>query len=190
MGLGLDFKFLSGARDAVMYYSKELSNLFIVSEEVLADAENNTVLTQMKNDGIVWDLMVIDTSECIDGINPALYTENIGMKADRVLIFAPTPAAYTDSPDCIKEIVTALSAKDADVSAPINADTMKFSMDNPYLNYPDESSTFAKSSLFTILSAKAQFLRIFTLTKFRQVCVTAQAEMYSKNTTFPKERFI
>ena len=144
MGLGLDFKFLSGARDAVMYYSKELSNLFIVSEEVLADAENNTVLTQMKNDGIVWDLMVVDTSECIDGINPALYTENIGMKADRVLIFAPTPAAYTDSPDCIKEIVTALSAKDADVSAPINADTMKFSMENPYLNYPDESSTFAE----------------------------------------------
>ena len=39
MGQGLDFKFLSGARDAVMYYSKELSNLFIVSEEVLADAE-------------------------------------------------------------------------------------------------------------------------------------------------------
>lgn len=144
MGLGLDFKFLSGAKDAVTYFSNELSNLFIVSEDVLSDSENNAVLAEMKNSGIVWDLMIIDTSENIDGINPALYTENIGMKAEKVLVFAPTPAKYTDSPDCIKDVVSALLKDNADVSAPINADTMKFSMDNPYLNYPDEKSTFAE----------------------------------------------
>ena len=144
MGLGLDFKFLSGAKDAVTFYSPELSNLFIVSEDVLSDSENNTVLSEMKSNNIVWDLMIIDTSENIDGITPSLYTENIGMKAEKVLVFAPTPAKYTDSPDCIKEVVTALLKDNADVSAPINADTMKFSMDTPYLNYPDEKSAFAE----------------------------------------------
>lgn len=144
MGLGLDFKFLSGAKDAITYYSKELSNLFIVSEDVLGDAENNAVLSDMKKSGIVWDLIIVDASESIDGINPALYTENIGMKAERVLVFAPTPSAYTETPDSVKEIVTALMNKQVDVSAPINADTMKFSMNSPYLNYPDESGKFAE----------------------------------------------
>lgn len=142
MGLGLDFKFLSGAKDAVTYFSGELSNLFIISEDVLSDSENNAVLSEMKKNGIVWDLMIVDTSESIDGINPALYTENVGMKADRVLIFAPTPSVYTEAPDCVKTIAEALLNKDADTSAPINADTMRFSMDNPYLNYPDESGKF------------------------------------------------
>lgn len=144
MGLGLDFKFLSGARDAVMYYSPELSNLFIVSEDVISDSENNAVLSAMKNDKIVWDLIIVDTSESIDGINTSLYTENVGMKAEQVLVFAPMPSSYTETPDSVKEIVTALLNKNADVSAPINADTMKFSMDTPYLNYPDESGTFAE----------------------------------------------
>ncbi|MBQ8411680.1 MAG: hypothetical protein IJX15_08145 [Ruminiclostridium sp.] len=144
MGLGLDFKYLSGARDAVMYYSPELSNLFIVSEDVIADSANNSVLNAMKNDNIVWDLIIADTSESIDGINTALYTENVGMKAERVLVFAPTPASYKESPDSVKDIVKALLNKDADVSAPINADTMKFTMDTPYLNYPDETDAFAE----------------------------------------------
>jgi len=156
LGLGLDFKYLSGARDAIVYYSPELSNLFIVTEDVLSDSENNAVLKEMKKNGIVWDLIIIDTSESIDGINPALYTENIGMKSERVLIFAPTPAAYTDSPDCVKDIVTALLNKSVDTSAPINADTMKFSMDNPYLNYPDENSVFAEiKPVFYSFSEKA-----------------------------------
>ena len=144
MGLGLDFKLLSGARDAIVYYSPELSNLFIVTEDVLSDAENNAVLTEMKKNGIVWDLIIVDTSESIDGIDTALYTENIGMKSEKVLIFAPTPTAYTDSPDCVKDIVSALLNKTVDVSMPINQDTMKFTMDTPYLNYPDEDSIFAE----------------------------------------------
>ena len=144
MGLGLDFKFLSGAKDAVTYFSTELSNLFIVSEDVLSDSGNNAVLSEMKKSGIVWDLMIVDTSEDIDGITPSLYTENIGMKAKKVLVFAPIPAAYTETPDGVKEIITALLDKPADVSAAINADTMKFSMDTPYLNYPDESAPFAE----------------------------------------------
>lgn len=144
VGLGLDFKFLSGAKDAVTFFSDELSNLFIVSEDVLSDSENNAVLSDMKKSGIVWDLIIVDTSENIDGINPSLYTENMGMKAEKVLIFAPNPAKYTDSPDCIKDVVSALLKDNADVSAPINADTMKFTMDSPYLNYPDEKSDFAE----------------------------------------------
>ncbi len=144
MGLGLDFKFLSGAKDAVTFFSKELSNLFIVSEDVLSDSENNAVLAEMKKSGIVWDLMIVDTSESIDGVDPSLYTENIGMKSERVLVFAPNPSAYTESPESIKSVITALLNEDADISAPINADTMKFSMDNPYLNYPDESKPFAE----------------------------------------------
>ena len=156
LGLGVDFKLLSGARDAIVYYSPELSNLFIVTEDVLSDAENNAVLSEMKKNGVVWDLIIVDTSESIDGIDPALYTQNIGMKSERVLIFAPTPSAYTDSPDCVKEIVTALLNKTADVSAHINADTMKFSMDNPYLNYPDEDNTFAEiKPVFYSFSEKA-----------------------------------
>ncbi len=142
MGLGLDFKFLSGAKDAVTYFSTELSNLFIVSEDVLSDSENNAVLSEMKKSGIVWDLMIVDTSESIDGVDTALYTENIGMKSEKVLVFAPTPSAYTESPESIKNIITALLKGDADTSAPINADIMKFSMNNPYLNYPDESRAF------------------------------------------------
>ena len=111
-GLGLDFKFVNGGRDTIMFFAPEMSNLLIVDERVLREGENSAY-GNIRKSGIVWDLLIIDASGSIDGMEPELYTDCVGSKADKLLIFAPYPSEYTQSPDGVKSVVKALLSSTA-----------------------------------------------------------------------------
>lgn len=142
-GLGLDFKFVNGAPDSVMYFSAGTSNLLILDESVLAE-EGASAYATIRNSGLLWDLLIIDAAGSIDGVNPELYTKNIGMKAKKFLMFAPYASEYTQSPDGIKEIVKEVlsekSMADGIDAYSIDENVMKFTMETPLVNYPREDS--------------------------------------------------
>ena len=143
-GVGLDFKFVNAARDAVTYFSPETSNLLLLDEKVLAEGEGSA-FEPIKKSGMRWNLIIIDGAGAADGMNIPLYTENIGMKTEKLLIFAPYPSEYTKAPDGVKDIVKALlsdenMAKGVD-DYKIDENVMKFAMDTPFVNYPRELRT-------------------------------------------------
>ncbi len=147
-GVGLDFKFVNAARDAVAYFSPGTSNLMLLDEKVLAEGEGSAFET-IRNSGIMWDLIIIDGSGSVDGMNFSLYTNNVGMKTEKLLILAPYPSEYTQSPDGIKDIVKALlsdenMAKGVDDYA-IDENVMKFTMNTPFVNYPRELRSAANA---------------------------------------------
>lgn len=138
---GLDFKFINAAHGAVTYFSAETSNLMLLDEKVLAEGEGSS-FDPIRKSGLLWDLVIIDGAGAVDGMIPSLYTDNFGMKAEKLLIFAPYPSEYTTAPDGIKDIVKALlndseKAKTVDSFA-IDPDVMKFTMDSPLMNCPKE----------------------------------------------------
>ncbi len=140
-GVGLDFKFVNAARDAVSYFSPGTSNMMLLDEKVLAEGEGSA-FDPIRKSGMMWDLIIIDGSGAVDGMDYSLYTNNIGMKTSKLLILAPYPSEYTQAPDGIKEIVKALlndenMAKGVD-DYTIDENVMKFTMESPFVNYPRE----------------------------------------------------
>ena len=142
-GVGLDFKFINSAHEAVTFFSPEMSNLMLLDEKVLAEGEGSA-FDPVKKSGILWDLVIIDAAGAADGIDPALYTENFGMKSERLLIFAPYPAEYTKAPDGIGTIVKAILSDSSRASAvdkfAIDEKAMEFTMESPLVNYPKEEN--------------------------------------------------
>ena len=146
-GVGLDFKFVNASRDAVTFFSAETSNLMLLDEKVLADGEGSAFMP-IKNSGILWDLVIIDGAGAADGMIPSLYTENFGMKAEKLLIFAPYPSEYTTAPDGIKDIVKTILSDSSKAAAvdklSIDEKAMPFTMDSPLANYPKEDGKDAE----------------------------------------------
>ena len=142
-GVGLDFKFVNAAHGAVTYFSAETSNLMLLDEKVLAEGEGSS-FEPIKKSGILWDLVIIDGSGAEDGMVPSLYTENFGMKTEKLLIFAPYPSEYTTPPDGLRDIVKALlsdSNKARSIETyEIDAGVMEFTMASPLMNCPREDS--------------------------------------------------
>ncbi len=142
-GVGMDFKFVNSAHDAVTFFSPEMSNLLLLDENVLTEGEGSA-FEPVRKSGILWDLVIIDAAGAEDGVIPSIYTENFGMKADKLLIFAPYPAEYTKAPDGIKDIVKAILADSSRASAvekfAIDEKAMEFTMESPLVNYPKEEA--------------------------------------------------
>lgn len=145
-GVGLDFKFVNAAHGSVTYFSAETSNLMLLDEKVLAEGEGSS-FDPIKKSGILWDLVIIDACGAVDGIIPSVYTENFGMKTEKLLMFAPYPSEYTTAPDGIREIVKALINDEAKARSietyEIDADMMQFTMSSPLVNYPKEDGSDA-----------------------------------------------
>ena len=142
-GVGLDFKFVNAAHGAVTFFSPETSNLMLLDEKVLAEGEGSA-FEPIKKSGLLWDLVIIDGSGAEDGMIPSIYTENFGMKAEKLLIFAPYPSEYTTPPDGLRDIVKALLS-DSNKARSIetyefDAGVMEFTMASPLMNCPKEDS--------------------------------------------------
>ena len=140
-GVGLDFKFINAAHDSVNFFSPDTSNLLLLDEKVLAEGDGSA-FAAIKASGLIWDLIIIDGSGAVDGMNCSLYTENLGMKASKLLIFAPYPAEYTTAPDGVGSIVKALLS-DSSMAGSIDdykfdENVMKFTMETPLADYPRE----------------------------------------------------
>ena len=140
-GIGMDFKFVNSAHDAVTFFSPEMSNLMLLDENVLTEGEGSA-FERVRKSGLLWDLVIIDAAGAEDGLVPSTYTENFGMKAEKLLIFAPYPAEYTKDPDGIKDIVKAILSDSSRASMVerynIDEKVMEFTMGSPLVNYPKE----------------------------------------------------
>ncbi|MBP5606385.1 MAG: hypothetical protein J6X60_12740, partial [Ruminiclostridium sp.] len=116
----------------------------LLDEKVLAEGEGSS-FDPIRKSGILWDLVIIDGTGAVDGMNPSLYIDNFGMKTEKLLIFAPYPAEYTTAPDGLKDIVKALLNDDSMAKTidglDINEKIMSFTMDTPFADYPMQNST-------------------------------------------------
>ena len=140
-GVGLDFKFINGAKGSIVHFSPEMSNLMLLDETVLAEGEGSA-FEPIKRSGMVWDLIIIDGSGAVDGLDTDLYALKVGMKTERLLIFAPYPSVYVQPPEKIRDIVSSLLRDDAAARSldmyNIDEKVMDFTMESPLANYPKE----------------------------------------------------
>lgn len=140
--LGADFKFITRSSDTELYFSGEISNLYIISEDVLAESGGASIKA-LNSSGIVWDLMIIDGSLSTDGFRPSAYTENCFVKTEKLVVFAPCPSAYGEKPSEIRKLIKTFLA-DGDKAAaaenyPIDESTVRFSPRTPFTAYNDEA---------------------------------------------------
>ena len=151
-GIGLEFKFVNAAHDSVTFFSPETSNLMLLDESVLSEGEGSA-FAPIRDSGILWDLVIIDAAGSADGIIPSLYTENLGMKTEKLLIFAPYPSEYTAAPEGLRDIVKALLSDDGKAKTVddynIDETVMQFTMGSPFVNYPKEET---EGSLLTVVN--------------------------------------
>lgn len=137
--IGIDFKMISGSSRAVAYFTDTISNLLIMSEDALLNAQHSPVMQDINGSDIVWDMVIIDASLAVNGIDSNFYIENIKGKAEKLIIFSPVPCGYQESYDGIRNIVKALLSDD-DKAATVDdvafdVSTICFDVDTPIMRY-------------------------------------------------------
>jgi hypothetical protein len=139
--IGADFKFISGAGDSVVFYSANISNLFIIGEEKLRNPAISSGL--MGKSDVVWDLMIIDAGLAADGVDWAGYYSNCKNKTHTLLAFAPCPfphdADVNSSMTLLKEMLKTFlrdEAKKGSVNdLGIDETVVNFRKDTPVTRY-------------------------------------------------------
>lgn len=126
--IGADFKIISGASNALVFFDKSSSNLFIMSRDALS--ANNAVKEKAGAD-FLWDLVIIDEEQNIGVPDYAVYEKNIPGKTEKLLINAPFPCSGEDDRAALVSLIK--SALD-DASLSSQADDMDFTADEAGLN--------------------------------------------------------
>lgn len=92
-GLGADFKIITGAPNALLFFNEFGAGLYMMSSETLF---GDNVLKKKANKSFLWDLIIID--EEFNGGVPDYkkYRENLVWCSDRLLINTPFPAKTDD----------------------------------------------------------------------------------------------
>lgn len=92
-GLGADFKIITGAPNALLFFNEFGAGLYMMSSETLF---GDNVLKKKANKSFLWDLIIID--EELNGGVPDYkkYRENLVWCSDRLLINTPFPAKTDD----------------------------------------------------------------------------------------------
>lgn len=135
-GIGADFKIISGGTNAIVFFSKDCPNLYLMSAEAL---EKSNRLKAKADEGFVWDLIIIDEEHSIGVPDYAYYKNNIPWKCDRLLVTAAYPAKKEENVAAVREMVQALltDASDAD-NIELSIDAAKLDADSPVMRYFDK----------------------------------------------------
>lgn len=136
---GVDFKMISGSSRAITYFSEEMSNLYIISDDALKN--NNPLIEKFAEAGLVWDLVIIDAGLHTGGINTQMYLDNIKAKTEKLVVFSPVPSAYEKGYDSVRQLVKGLLA-DSEKAASVDSlafskNTICFNPDEPVMRYYD-----------------------------------------------------
>lgn len=143
--LGVDFKLVSGSDNTVSFYSKSISNLYIMSEEHL---ENAAVGGDSGGDGVVWDLMIIDSSLSVMGARWELYRSKCRNRTRELLIFATSPFPYDKDDtyllkDTLKSLLYDASQREIVDNLEIDENIIEFNKDAPAMRYYNTSAVGA-----------------------------------------------
>lgn len=139
-GIGADFKIITGAANALVFFSKDCPNLYLMSADALSKANG---LKAKADKDFVWDLIIIDEEHNSHAPDYGFYRENLAWKTEKLLIIAPVPAKRAEHMAALKELIgsvlsdPALAAQ-AD-SLAFNEDCAALSADTPVSRYFDGS---------------------------------------------------
>lgn len=151
-GLGADFKIITGAPNALLFFNEFGAGLYMMSSETLF---GDNVLKKKANKSFLWDLIIID--EELNGGVPDYkkYRENLVWCSDRLLINTPFPAK-TDADKA--ELIALVKGVLADSEKAEKADEIGFdagasrldeeSVVMRYFDVPVYSDKFARNVTF------------------------------------------
>ncbi len=119
-GIGADFKVITGVSNAVVFFSEDCPNLFLMSAEALS--KQNGLKTKAKED-FVWDLIVIDEEQSSTVPDYNYYKEQLPWKTEKLLISTPFPAKKAEQKASLAELIKSVMTDSASAA---EADNMEF----------------------------------------------------------------
>lgn len=131
-GCGADFKLLTSSEGTIEYFAENSSNMYIASEKALTGGSEVLKLACGK---LVWDLVIIDATLSVNGIDEKLYTRNLRIKTNKLLIFAPFPAGRNGDGGALNRTAAAMlndeNAANLALNTKIDKDCIAFEHDAP-----------------------------------------------------------
>ncbi|MCH5324536.1 MAG: hypothetical protein J1E39_04910 [Eubacterium sp.] len=131
-GCGADFKMLNSSPGTIEYFSELTSNMYIAS---VASLKGGSEVLKKSCEAVTWDLVIIDATLSVNGIDEKLYTDKLGIKTDKLLIFAPFPVGRDGDRGALGRTAAALLADESKAAAAksyvIDENSLDFSRDVP-----------------------------------------------------------
>lgn len=140
-GLGADFKVITGAPNALAFFSESCPNLFLMSRDALM---GQNVLKGKVGAQHVWDCIIIDEEQNTDVPDYAAYRKNIPWKSEKLLVITQFPQKTEADAAALSSLIKSVMD---DASLAAQADEMLFSVntslfdgDSPVMRYYGESA--------------------------------------------------
>ncbi len=135
-GIGADFKIISGSSNAIVFFSKDCPNLYLMSADALG--KSNGLKAKAGSD-FVWDLIIIDEERTTGVPDYGYYQQNIPWKCERLLMTATRPVKKEENIAQLKELLNSLLVDASDVeSIELSLDAAKLDADSPVMRYFDQ----------------------------------------------------
>lgn len=141
-GIGADFKIISGAANALVFFSQNCPNLFLMSSDALAKANG---LKAKAPAGFEWDLIIIDEEQNSGAPDYGFYKANLPWKAEKLLLIAPTPVKKAEDKAALSDFIKALLADSTLFAA---ADGIEFDESCAGLDFDTPVSRYFDSSVY------------------------------------------
>lgn len=135
-GLGVDFKIITGAPNALAFFNEDCPNLYLMSRDALM---GQNVLRTKAGTQFVWDLIIIDEEQNTGVPDYAAYQQNIPWKSEKFLVIAQFPQKTQEDAQALSSLIKSVMD---DSSLAAQADEMLFSVntslfdaDSPVMRY-------------------------------------------------------
>lgn len=135
-GIGADFKIITGVSDAIVFFSKDCPNLFLMSADALTKPHG---LKEKADADFVWDLIIIDEEQCFGVPDYSYYKEQLPWKTEKLVITASFPAKNEEDKAALADLIKSLMA-DAEQAAA--ADDIDLGIDCAALDYDSPVSRY------------------------------------------------
>lgn len=141
-GIGADFKIITGASNALVFFSQNCPNLFLMSSDALSKANG---LKAKAPKGFEWDLIVIDEEQSTGAPDYDFYKQQLPWKAEKLLIVAPTPARKAEDKTALAELVKSVLS---DAALAADADNIVFTENCAMLDGDEPVSRYFDSRVY------------------------------------------
>lgn len=140
--IGADFKIVTEASNALLFFNKCGASLFIISRDALF-GEN--VLKKKAPDDFLWDLVIIDEEQNLNVPEYSKYENNLIWKSERLLINTPRPVDGAQSRQALCSLIKSV-LKDSELSDA--ADDIDFGAGSSGLNIEDPVMRYFDISVY------------------------------------------
>ncbi len=135
-GIGADFKIISGSSGAIVFFSKDCPNLYLMSADTLSKANG---LKAKAGADFVWDLIIIDEEHSVGVPDYGFYQANIPWKCERLLVTATRPVKKEENVQELKDMLSSVLEDASDVeSISLDLGAAKLDADSPVMRYFDK----------------------------------------------------